>query len=358
MIGEKTSTRLDSVRFVVEDMIMSIPCEIQKQESCIRLYGVSAFAAMLAMKRGLNQELAAIAGLLHNYYFYKTGIDDFPGINSSEAVRPLLRDMNILSKEEQTTILRAIFYQGDRSGIHGPYEEIVNDACLLHFYFQDMGSSAAPQDAARLRKVLHELAIPIGLPGEEYSPGSVEDRQDADRRSKLADIAETLAGLNIAGVPGDRRYREICRYWPGTAVYQELQNGWCAAFVYYCCWQAGFQLPIRYPNGIYRLAGVGAWLEWAQLSETGFLYHDEHDGFAPRRGDIVIYDKLLSNDPHDHIGIVLACDEKEITVAEGNRDNRNYSSVVNRDRGRCILGYIRIDNNYAFHFSGEYSPIL
>lgn len=76
MIGEKTSTRLDSVRFVVEDMIMSIPCEIQKQESCIRLYGVSAFAAMLAMKRRLNQELAAIAGLLHNYYFYKTGIDD------------------------------------------------------------------------------------------------------------------------------------------------------------------------------------------------------------------------------------------------------------------------------------------
>jgi len=356
--AERVSTRLDSVRFIVQDMIMSIPSEIRKQESCVQLYGVSAFAAMLAMKRRLNQELAAIAGLLHNYYFYKTGIPDFPGPNSSEAVRPLIRDMNILSKEEQTTILRAIFYQGDRSSIHGPYEEIVKDACLLHFYFQDMGSSAAPQDVARLRNVLHELAIPMNLSGEKYGSGDVGDRQDADRRSKLADIAETLAGLNIAGVPGDRRYREICRYWPGTAVYQELQNGWCAAFVYHCCWQAGFRLPIRYPNGMYRLAGVGAWLEWAQLSETGFLYLDEHDGFAPQRGDIVIYDKLLSNDPHDHIGIVLACDEKEITVAEGNRDNRNYSSVVNRERGHCIVGYIRIDNNYAFHFSGEYGPIL
>ncbi|MFC6549374.1 CHAP domain-containing protein [Cohnella cellulosilytica] len=339
-------------------MIMSIPSEIRKQESCVQLHGVSAFAAMLATKRQLDRELAAIAGMLHNYYFYKTGIPDFPGPNSSEAVRPLLRDMNILSKEEQTTLLRAIFHQGDRSSIHGPCEELVKDACLLHFYFQNSASSAAPQDVARLRNVLHELAIPMDMPGEKYSSGDVENRPDTDRRSKLADMAETLAGLNIAGVPGDQRYREICKHWPDAAVYKELQNSWCAAFVYHCCWRAGFQLPIRYPNGIYRLAGVGAWLEWAQLPETGFLYYDGHDGFAPQRGDIVIYEKLLSNDPHDHIGIVLACDDQEITVAEGNRDNRNDSGVVHRERGCCILGYIRIDNNYAFGFSGEYNPIL
>lgn len=352
------NTKLDSVRFVVQDMIMSIPCETRKQEACAHLYGVTAFAAMLAMKRGLNQELAAIAGLLHYYYFYKTGINDFPGPNSSEAVRPLLRDMNILSKEEQITILQAIFYQGDRSRIHGPYEEIVKDACILHVYFQNTGRNAAQQDALRLRNVLQELAIPIEVSEGEHNLGGEEGYQDTDRRSKLADIAEALAGSNIVGVPGDRRYREVCKYWPDAGIYKVLQNSWCAAFVYHCCRQAGFQLPIRYPNGIYRFAGVGAWLEWAGLSETGFLYYDGHDGFAPQRGDIVIYEKLLSNDPHDHIGIVLACDEKEIVVAEGNRDNQNYSSVFNRDRRHCILGYIRIDNDYTFHFSGDYNPIL
>lgn len=77
MNGEKMSTRFDSVRFVVLDMVTTIPCETRKQEACAHLFGVSAFAAMLAVKRRLSQELAASAGLLHNYYFYKTGISDF-----------------------------------------------------------------------------------------------------------------------------------------------------------------------------------------------------------------------------------------------------------------------------------------
>ncbi|MFD1676718.1 CHAP domain-containing protein [Alicyclobacillus fodiniaquatilis] len=140
-------------------------------------------------------------------------------------------------------------------------------------------------------------------------------------------------------------------------MYQVLKANWCAAFVYYCCMQVGIRLPIRYPNNKYRLAGVGAWLDWAKLPETGFFYHDEQNGFTPKRGDIVIYEKLLSDNSHDHIGIVLACDDSEILVAEGNKDNKNFSSVFYRDRGHCILGYIRIDNGYHFHFDGEYRPI-
>ncbi len=166
-----------------------------------------------------------------------------------------------------------------------------------------------------------------------------------------------LAGQDIIGVPGDEHYREICRYWPDASIYKVLKNSWCAAFVYHSCIQAGFLLTIRYPNGSHRLAGVGAWLEWAQLPDTGFFHHDEQDGFTPQRGDIVIYDKLLSDHPHDHIGIVLAVNEKEILVAEGNRDNKNYSSIFHRDRRHCILGYIRIDNNYQYYFSGDYNPL-
>ncbi|MCC2683916.1 MAG: hypothetical protein K0R75_815, partial [Paenibacillaceae bacterium] len=70
------------------------------------------------------------------------------------------------------------------------------------------------------------------------------------------------------------------------------------------------------------------------------------------------YEKLLSDDSHDHIGVVLGCDDKEIFVAEGNRDNQNYSAVLWRDRRKCILGYIRIDNDFEFNFDGMYSPKL
>lgn len=280
------SSRVDSVRVVVQEMILSIPCESRKREAYANLNGASATVSRTAVNRGLDQELAAIAGLLHNYYYYSTGMVDFPGPNTSEAVRPLLRDMGIFAAEEQAAILRAIFYRGDGSRIHRPNEEITMDA------------------------------------------------KDADKRSKLADIAEAVAGSDIVGVPEDRRYREICKYWPDEDIHKTLQNSWCAAFVYHCCWQAGFRLPIRYPNGICRFAGVVAWLAWAQLPETDFLHYDGQDGFTPQRGDIVIYERLLSDHPHDHIGIVLGCDEDEIVVAEGNRDNQNYSSVFNRDRMR------------------------
>jgi hypothetical protein len=342
-------------------MLQTIDSTVKKEEACVHLNGVSTFAAMLAMKRGQNSEIAAIAGLLHAYYSYKTGIDEFPGPNSAEAVRPLLRDSAILNKEEQITILRAIFYQDDRGRVHGPYEEIIKDAILLQRYFQNTGHSVSRLDARRLRKVFDELTLPGKLVEEnEESSSDVEttSRNNVDKRRLLADIAEVLAGQDVIGVPGDIRYREICKNWPDGDIYKVLKDSWCAAFVYHCCRQAGILLPIRYPNGICRFAGVGAWLEWAQLPENGFFYPDGQNGFTPQRGDIVIYEKLLSDDSHDHIGIVLSCDHKEILVAEGNRDNKNYSSVFHRDREHCILGYIRIDNGYHFHFSGEYKPII
>lgn len=349
--------RYESVRILVQEMIVSIVSEQQKQEAAFQLYGVSSFASMLALKRGLDQELAAVIGLLHNYYFYKTGIKEFPGPNSADTVRPLLRDMGIFNKEEMNLILKAIFHQEDRSKVQGPYDEIVKDAYLLQLYFDRRDNILMLQDAKRLRSVFRELSISENVLDEMNYSDQREILINLDKRSKLADIAEELGNENIIGIPGNDRYREICQYWPDKDIYQILENNWCAAFVYYCCMNAGFLLPIRYPNADYRLAGVGAWLAWAQLPETGFFYMDGQNGFIPQRGDIVIYEKLLTDHSHDHTGIVISCDDHEILVAEGNRDNQNYSSVLHRDRRHCILGYIRIPNDYHFEFSGDYIPI-
>jgi hypothetical protein len=346
--------RLESVRVRVNEMLLSIDGMAKRQEATVQLHGVSTFASMLAAKRGHNPQLAAIAGLFHGYYGYKTGIPEFPGPNSAEAARPILRDMGMLSEEEQITVLRSIFYQDDNRRTHGPYEEIIKDAHVLQLYFHH-GSS---RDADRLRHVLAELGMGCdphdAIPAEPAEPTPPAHK---DIRSRLADIAEREAMTGIVGVPGDDRYREICRYWPDPDIYKVLKNSWCAAFVYHCCRLAGFRLPIRYPNGKYRFAGVGAWLDWGQLPETGYYYAEGQEGYMPERGDIVIYDKLLSDHAHDHIGIVLASDENVITVAEGNRDNENYSSVFQRDRSHRILGYIRIDNRYEYRFDGDYQPL-
>ncbi|MBP1994396.1 CHAP domain-containing protein [Paenibacillus eucommiae] len=358
MICENKFKRLESVRGLVHEMLLNTENTSVKQEVYVHLFGVSNFASMLAMRRGQDSEIAAIAGLLHGFYFYKTGIKEFPGPNSADAVRPIIRSTQLFTDEELFFILRAIFYQEDRHQVHGTYEEIIKDAILLQMYFQNTGKNLSKADMHRLQNVFIEL----GISGEHVEAECDSDtgalkRNAEDRRLMLADFAEMLAGQNIIGVPEDERYREICKYWPDSDIYKVLEGKWCAAFVYHCCMQVGILLPIRYPNCTYRLAGVGAWLDWAQLPETGFFYHDKQDGFEPARGDIVVYEKLLSDDSHDHTGIVIACDDNKILVAEGNKDNKNYSSVLYRDRSHCIHGYIRIDNSYQFHFSGEYIPI-
>lgn len=355
----KQNKRLESITLLVDEMLLSIDRMSERQQAAVTLNGVSSFASMLALKRGQNRELAIIAGLLHDYYRYKTSISEFPGPNSAEAARVLIRDVGLFYEEEQTTILRAIFYQEELSRSHGPYEEILKDAILLQRYFQSLGGLCSRAEATRLRGILSEL----GISDASLSELDFSEEQEPvtanyeNKRLKLADIAEKLASQDIIGVPGNERYREICRYWPDVNIHKALKNSWCAAFVYYCCRQAGFLLPIRYPNGCHRLAGVGAWLEWSQLKETGYFHYDEPNGFTPERGDIVIYEKLLSEHSHDHIGIVLDVSEHEILVAEGNRDNENYSDVFRRARRKCILGYIRIDNHYKYAFSGEYKPL-
>ncbi|RPJ43461.1 MAG: CHAP domain-containing protein, partial [Chloroflexi bacterium] len=114
---------------------------------------------------------------------------------------------------------------------------------------------------------------------------------------------------------------------------------------YHCCYQAGLHFPIKYPDPVpCRFAGVNAWLVWSQLPETGFFHPASDPTFAPQRGDLVIYDNIVNNGPHDHIGIVLHRHGQTIQTAEGNIDNR--SGIFQRSRKENVNGYIRIPDRY------------
>ena len=72
----------------------------QKRANAIaHLHGVSLTAVMIVKKRGENAELAAMAGLLHDLYAYKSGLYDDHAHKGAEYARQVLEELGITSEK-------------------------------------------------------------------------------------------------------------------------------------------------------------------------------------------------------------------------------------------------------------------
>ena len=164
----------------------------------------------------------------------------------------------------------------------------------------------------------------------------------------LAAVAEALAGKPFYGNTMGLRsnLQAIVKHF-APAPHREFDGKWCAAFVYHCCVLVGFGLPSRHPKPVScSFAGVRAWIQWAKLQANRFYCSARNAAFAPKRGDLVVFDRLFDPGPHDHMGVVLAVGNHKIRVAEGNVNN--LSAVVERERNSHIRGYIRIPEDYRY----------
>ena len=166
-------------------------------------------------------------------------------------------------------------------------------------------------------------------------------------RQKLAAIAREQAQKPFHGYIEGRESNltPIIKYFPKWDL-READKLWCAAFVYYCCIEAGFSIPY-YPKECMtcHLAGCIGWEEYA-IGNSQIEYHKKGEAFLPEAGDIVLYDKVFINQEHDHIGIILDVRDNHIIVAEGNIDNK--SGVIKRPTDEHIRAYIRIPDGYKY----------
>ena len=166
-------------------------------------------------------------------------------------------------------------------------------------------------------------------------------------REYLAKVAMDMALTPFHGKGNglESNLTPLVKPFPKWTV-EEADGLWCAAFVYYCCREAGFDIPIRPDECVTcNLAGCIAWEEFA-LGDPLIGYHKGGDGFVPRAGDLVLYDRVFENREHDHIGIVLEKRENTLLAAEGNVGN--VSGVVERALDEHIRAYIRIPDGYRY----------
>ena len=354
------SNKLEKVQSYI-DRILIDPSTGKKNpymgEDYAHLIGVSSFCSFLAFKRKLDPELAAIIGLFHDIYRFKTGVDNYHGINGAEMCRVILRTVGYLSDDEKQKILSAVYHHSDKANVHGEYDELLKDADLFQSFMKQGGLKIHAFWLSRLKKLSLELGFSMDFPAETENGTLIYKEKIIDKRSILADIAERLAAKSITGSRDDSVYMNLIRYFPEDSAFDELKNAWCGAFVYHCCQEAGFRFPIKWkPSDKLRFASVAAWNTWAHEPERNYFIQDT-EGFIPEGGDIVLYRNSIPpenkpaeqrNVPIDHIGIVLGSENGRFTVAEGNVNNKNTSGILCRPLHENIEGFIRIDNDLEY----------
>jgi hypothetical protein len=353
--SEENMTRLDAVRAYVDEIFRNNPDEGKKRAAYIHSYGVAQCCILLASKRGLDTELATTIGLLHDVYSYKTGATEEHAAGGAEMVRVAFKyDLNgLFSESEQTLIKSAIYHHSDKGLVHDEYDELLKDADIFQNWLYD--TSNEKNHTARVKAVIRELSLPT--PEYSFHPHYLRPSAAQYNQNKMADFAEALATKRVTGQLCDSDFVRIIRYFPEKSAYDELKNAWCAAFVYHCLYEAGLYLPIRPIHcakrlSDTRLACVVAWYEWGEAN--GFCRY-EKDGYEPKRGDIVIYSGIIPKEDKspnstwcDHIGVVLSCEDSEITVAEANVGNKNVAGIVTRKRDDTIGCYLHISPDYRF----------
>ena len=151
--------RLKELRKYVNNEINKMEDPDARISAVAHLYGVSLAATMLAKKRGLNEELAAMAAMLHDLYAYKSGSYDDHAHKGAELAREILNELKITSEFETEYICSAIYHHDDKLTVDGPMDELLKDADVIHHTMNDSSKAIKEKEQARYDSILDELNL-------------------------------------------------------------------------------------------------------------------------------------------------------------------------------------------------------
>lgn len=146
--------RLERVREVVDRILLEVQDAEGKRCGFVHLYGVSQSAAFLALQRGLNSELAAIAGMLHDIATYESGNPANHGPRSAERAVGILQELDAFSPEEIAEVQNAVARHSDKSGRHHPFAELLKDADVLQHFLYNPSVDANPGHVDRRARLM------------------------------------------------------------------------------------------------------------------------------------------------------------------------------------------------------------
>ncbi|MEI6751573.1 MAG: HD domain-containing protein [Paludibacter sp.] len=153
--------RLELVRKEIDEILLNQSDVELGRRGYIHLYGVAQNCTILAIKRGLDIELCAIMGMLHDIYTYKYGYVKEHALLGVPEAEKILRGLNLFTEEEIEIVKSAITNHSDKKTKHDKYSELLKDADLLQNSLYN--TTFEIKHMKRLKKVFKNFGIKIKL---------------------------------------------------------------------------------------------------------------------------------------------------------------------------------------------------
>ena len=151
--------RLKELRKYVDNELNRMEDVDKRTSAIVHLYGVSLAATILAKKRGLDEELAAMAAMLHDMHAYKTGSYDDHAHKGADLAREILGELKLTDEAETDMICSAIYHHDDKLVTDDPMDEVLKDADVIDHCLKDSSKSVKEKEQARYDKLCAEFGM-------------------------------------------------------------------------------------------------------------------------------------------------------------------------------------------------------
>lgn len=151
--------RIEILRNHIDKTLMRMPNLEAMKHAYIHLYGVAQFCVLIALKRGEDEELATMAGMLHDIYTYTYMDYEDHARKGSVLAEEILTSLKITTKEETNIICDAILTHSKKRKLHGSFNELLKDADVLQHCLYDPLAQVIPKEEERFEKLKVEFGI-------------------------------------------------------------------------------------------------------------------------------------------------------------------------------------------------------
>lgn len=123
--------RMEVIREIVSRLLEQAPNDSLRASGYVHMFGVAQNCVLIAMKRGEDAELAAIAGYLHDISSYMEGYSADHARKSAKISRKIMAETELFASGEIDQVCTAILFHSEKKAVHGPLDEILKDADVM-----------------------------------------------------------------------------------------------------------------------------------------------------------------------------------------------------------------------------------